>query len=117
MNYERSLILYREAMSFYKLNNYDEALDLFYKSNKLYEHGKTYQKIAEIQCFKENLHDALLNAEMAYKLLPITDSVCLLYAELLVKNDEKVKSIEILESIIKRNSTFKKAKLLLDNLK
>ena len=104
-------------MSLYKLDNYDEALDLFYESNKLYIHGKTFQKIAEIQYIKGNLHNALLNAEFAYKLLPITDSICLLYAELLIKNNKKNQSIEILESIIKRNSTFKKAKLLLDNVK
>lgn len=94
----------------------DNAMKNFFLSLKIKKHYKTYEKLYE--CCKEINQNDIANyfIILAYEENSKNDRVSLLYSKYLVEENEIEKAKEILLEILKRNPSYKLARIEYDNM-
>lgn len=95
---------------------YEEAIIFFKKSTLLQEHFKTYHLLYKALVAVKEFVDAKAAITHAYKLSPENDRVAFDYAEVCYEEGKHEAARNILEGILKRNSSFGPAKRLLSKL-
>ena len=100
----------------YKKGNYTNALEYLLRSYDSEPHFKTCERIFQCCMAVSKIEEARRYIEKAYTLNPKNDKVALEYAKLLLQFDEKIFAAELLESIIKRNSSYGPAIELLNSI-
>lgn len=95
---------------------YYNAIKYFLASLKIGIHYKTYERLYE--CYKSiNQKDrASYYLALAYKTNPKSDKVSFEYAKILIDENELNKAKELLLEILKRNPSYKQAKILYEKI-
>jgi tetratricopeptide (TPR) repeat protein len=97
----------------FKRGKINEALELFRKSLELCNHFKTLERISDCYDMLGLAEPALKYIELAYQANPRNDNTAYKCAEKLKSNNRIAEAKEILESILLRSPSYKKAKILL----
>ena len=95
---------------------FNEALESFRKSLELCNHFKTLERISDCYDMLGLAEPALKYIELAYQANPCNDNTAYKCAEKLKSDNRITEAREILESIILRSPSYKKAKILLQIL-
>lgn len=100
---------YRQADEFLKQGQMEEAIKFFLLSLESEYHFKTYEKLYE--CYQNLGQYDLANyfIKRAYEENPQNDKTAFLYSKVLIEKKEIKKAKGLLLSILKRNSSYKKA--------
>ena len=109
--------LYGLGLEEYEKGNYLEAIEYFERSNNIEEHFKTYERL--FLCWKELEKREKANSclEKAYEMNPNNDKIAFEYAEVCTEAGNIKLAGLVLEKLIERNPTYKKAQVLLERLK
>lgn len=91
-----------------------DALSYLYQSFELQEHPKTAQLISQILYQREQNTAAFQFLEKAYSLGSNNHSIAFCYAEQLIQQGRTDQANCILQDILKRNHSYKKARVLLE---
>ena len=104
------------ACTLLECKNVSEALELFQKSLALDKHFKTLEKISF--CYQQlgSINTALKYIELAFNANPRNNKTAYIFAEQLKHNGNTAKAKEVLQSILKVNPSYKKAKVLLNDI-
>jgi tetratricopeptide (TPR) repeat protein len=94
----------------------NEALELFRKSLELENHFKTLEQISDCYDKLGLAEPALKYIELAYQVNPRNDHTACKFAEQLKNNNRLTEAKIILESILLRSPSRKKAQILLQSL-
>lgn len=94
---------------------YESAIELLNISNSLDPHFKAYEKLYQCYINLNDLDRAFEAVSLSYKLNNRNDKTAMEYAQMLInyKKDNAL-ARKILESILQRNPTYKKAGILLE---
>lgn len=113
---DRAYSYYLAACTLLKCKNVSEALKLFQKSLMLDKHFKTLEKIS--LCYQKlgSINMALKYIELAFDANSRNNKTAYIFAEQLKRNGNTAKAKEILQSILKVNPSYKKAKMLLNDI-
>ena len=113
---DRAYSYYLAACTLLECKNVSEALELFQKSLALDKHFKTLEKISF--CYQQlgSINTALKYIELAFNANPRNNKTAYIFAEQLKRNGNTAKAKEILQSILKVNPSYKKAKMLLNDI-
>lgn len=95
---------------------YQNAIKYFLISLKKEIHYKTYEKLYE--CYKGIYQKDIANQflALAYNTNPKSDKVSLIYAKVLIEENELGKAKEIVLEILKRNPSYKQAKIFYEKI-
>jgi len=115
-NSEKSSHLYFEGRQMMEQGKPDLALNLFKKSLDYSEHHKTYHLISKIYNDIGDKDKSFNMLQKSYELSGVQDGIACDYAELLIERGKSDEAGKILIDVLRRNTTFKKAKTLLDAL-
>ena len=113
---DRAYRYYLAACTLLECKNVSEALELFQKSLALDKHFKTLEKISF--CYQQlgSINTALKYIELAFNANPRNNKTAYIFAEQLKHNGNTAKAKEVLQSILKVNPSYKKAKVLLNDI-
>ena len=113
---DRAYRYYLAACTLLECKNASEALELFLKLLALDKHFKTLGKIS--LCYQQlgSINLALEYIESAFNANPRNNKTAYIFAEQLKRNGNTAKAKEILQSILKVNPSYKKAKMLLNDI-
>ena len=113
---DRAYRYYLAACTLLECKNASEALELFLKLLALDKHFKTLGKIS--LCYQQlgSINLALEYIESAFNGNPRNNKTAYIFAEQLKRNGNTAKAKEILQSILKVNPSYKKAKMLLNDI-
>jgi tetratricopeptide (TPR) repeat protein len=114
--FEKSLSIYNEGICAFKNEDYLNALKLFKESLKIFEHGKTLQRISDTFEKLNDFEGAFTSIQNAYFLSPTNDIIGLKYANYLIKRNETENAKCILNNIIERNPSYLPAKKMLESI-
>ena len=108
--------LYGMGLEQYEKGNYSAAIQYFEQSNNVEEHFKTYEML--FRCWKGlgNSEKANSCIEKAYEMNPRNDKTAFEYAEYQAGAGNIEFAKIVLEGLIERNPTYKKARELLESL-
>lgn len=109
--------LYYMGMECMNKKDYMSAIEYFQLSNQIDVHFKTFEKL--FQCFSEvsDTENAYRCIENSYTLNPKNDKTTFLYAEFCLKNGKTKLALKLLDEIIERNPSYRKAENLLENIR
>lgn len=86
--------------------NWEESEAYYLKSLELGEHFKTHHKLSNLYHNFNKLDKAEYHLKQAFLLNPKNDKIALDYSKMIAQKDHSLEALEILESILKRNSTY-----------
>lgn len=95
---------------------YHNAIKCFLVSLKTGTHYKTYERLYECYNGLNQKDRASYYLALAYKTNSKSDKVSFEYAKILVDENELRKAKELLLEILKRNSSYKQAKILYEKI-
>lgn len=116
-NYDKSTEYYYQGVKEMKNENYSAAVESFKISDMYYTHFKTHERL--YQCYiKLGLEEETFDSiSKAYELMKNNDAVSCEYAQMLIEYKKDHSSArKILSDTLKRNPTFKRARILLDSI-
>jgi tetratricopeptide (TPR) repeat protein len=111
-----SVYYYQQGIEFINNNDLKNAINSFKESLRIDEHFKTYEKLSEVLRIVNENDEADECIKKAYNLNSNSDKTSVLYAEILIRKGKIDDAIIILRDTLKRNSSYKKARELLDKL-
>ena len=113
---DRAYRYYLAACTLLECKNASEALELFQKSLALDKHFKTLEKISLCHQQLGSIDLALEYIESAFNANPRNNKTAYIFAEQLKRNGNTAKAKEVLQFILKVNPSYKKAKMLLNEI-
>ncbi|MDE6593781.1 MAG: hypothetical protein K2K57_12060 [Oscillospiraceae bacterium] len=117
MNYDLSLDLYYKGREKLCKGEIENAIDLLNKSIELYPHAGAYAMLHKCYMKKGMPEKAFECIENAFKENPKGDMIGYEYAKMLMELwGDREGACEIIRQIMGRNSTYKKAAVLLDEI-
>ena len=108
--------LYLKGLVEFEKGCYKDAISYFERSNNISEHFKCYERLYCCYMQSGDTQKAFSCIERAYQLNPKNDKTAFEYAKMLAESGDKESAHKVLDSIIQRNPTFKKASELADSL-
>ena len=108
--------LYGMGLEQYEKGNYSAAIEYFEQSNNIEEHFKSYERL--FRCWKElgNKEKEKSCIEKAYEMNPRNDKTAFEYAKFQAEEGNITLAKKVLEELIDRNPTYKKAREMLENM-
>ncbi|MCR5103968.1 MAG: ACT domain-containing protein [Eubacterium sp.] len=113
---EEALEYYLKGLVEFDNQNYSAAIELFELSNSKDEHFKTYERLYSCWLKLSDTKKAYACIEKAYYLNPQNDKTAFEYAETLVESGDTDHALEVLDDILQRNPSFKKAQVLQEEI-
>lgn len=109
--------LYLQGLVEYEKGCYSDVIRYFERSNEMGEHFKSYERSYGCWIKLGDKQKAFACIAKAYQLNPKNDKTAFEYARMLAESGDYEAAQKVLESIIQRNPTFKKAAILAESLK
>ncbi|QDT66002.1 tetratricopeptide repeat protein [Calycomorphotria hydatis] len=106
--------LYVEGASLFRSKQYEKAIPVLCESIAIDPHFKSYQIL--YKCYSElgRTSIAFECCKRAWQEAPNNDQAATDYASLLILSNQHDEAKQILRSVVNRNPSYKRAKLLLD---
>ena len=111
-----SLVYYEIGDDHFNKGHIREAIGSFKKSLELEKHFKTYEKLYYCHCELGETEEANRCIEQAYILKNNSDRTAYLYANSLISKGDILRAKEVLRKLLSRNTSYKKAKIVLDSI-
>ncbi len=97
-------------------SDYLTAIKQLLISNSIEEHYKTYEKLYHCYCAIGKWDEAFSCIRSAYQMNSKNDKTAFEYAKYLVEKKDVVFAKNVLKDILRRNSSYKAAQMLLDEI-
>ncbi|QDG50777.1 tetratricopeptide repeat protein [Persicimonas caeni] len=104
---------YLNGMQAFDEERYELALRYFRESSRIDEHFKTWQRIAQVLEKLGRATEAEEYYERAHQANPANSQVAVDYARVLLANQRVDEALELLEDVLRANTTYGAAKKLI----
>lgn len=108
---------YLKGMQAYDEERYELALRHFRESSRIDKHFKTWQRIAQALEKLGRAREAEEYYERAHQANPANSQVSVDYARVLLANQRIDEAVELLEDVLRTNTTYGPAKRLIAQVK
>ena len=108
-SYKNSVFYYQVGNDYLDKGHISEAIVNFNRSCDLYEHFKTHERLYSCYCMLGETEKAHKHIEYAHELNSRNDKTAYLYSKSLISKGNTEKGKKILQEILFRNPSYKKA--------